>query len=307
MRKLLFIPVLFLFIACNNTNKTEENNDVDSKSPYEIMEFVFNNSDTCVDDYIYAKYIPIEKVESKSKFITAKYVRYHDNDSTAIVFTREYIRNLCLSSSCFSRERYDSIYGSIWEYYFPEADLGFYRETCEGLFVYSWINFDSQIWFSDISDGITVTSDIESVLFNEYEYLDDLVNASVNIYKHDEKTGVQLDHVKYVNIPVWDIIRCFYKNPLYGIKKNDIIAYSNEELTFIRPIGSDGWNNLSRVLFNGYTIEDEKSIELIKSIFMDELKKISVSDDVFVPGPEWKTSSLPNWVRSFLLFQNFLK
>ena len=291
MKNLLFIPFFLIFVACNNAEKVEEKTC--QTASFKRMEFVFNGSDTCVNDYTYAKYIPIEDVKSTSKYATAKYVRYHDEDSTAIIFTREYIRNLCLHSSCFCRERYDSIYGSIWEYYFPEVDLGFYRETCEGLFVYSWINFDSQTWFSDNCDGITVTSDIETVLFNEYEYLDDLVNASVNIYKYDEKEGIQLDYVKNVNISVWDIIRCFYNDPLCGIKKNDIIAYSNENLTFIRPIGSDGWNNLSRVLFNGYTIEDEKSLELIKNIFMDELKKISVCDDVFVPINEWNISSLP--------------
>lgn len=285
MRNLLIIALGFFFlVACNN-----ENNKKTDYEQYVQNEFVFNGRDTCVYDFTYGKYIPSVQIDSTSNLATAKYVRYHDYDTTAIIFSKNYIVNLCLSSRCVMQEKQDTIfgYGKVKEIYFPEAYLGFAYDEFEEMIVYSFINFADDLWFTDIStDGLSVTSDVETALWNYLPFASDSVLATVKIYNLDEKNGVQLDHTKNIELAVWDLMRSFFQYPMYGIKKDNFIVYSNEHITFVRPYGPEGWNNLSSVFFYGYTIEDETSLELLKTLFMNELKKIPVTDDVFVSGPE---------------------
>lgn len=264
MKKLLIVLLSFFF-ACNYNDHIEESEN-GCKHNQLTCKFVFSG-DTCVNDYVFAKYIPVEKVKQNLTVVTGKYVRYHDDNSNAVIFSREYILDLCLSSDCVSTERNDSIFGNIVEYYFPETHIGFYRELNSGFYVYSWIVLNGKLWYSNwCVDGLSVTSDIETVLCNLDEYLCDSL-PSLDTGENDS-----------VYIKVWDLIRSFYKYQMYGIKKDDFIIYQNEEdLFFIRR-----GNNLSKVVFNNNIIEDDKSLEYLKNIFMDDLKKVFVMEDIHI-------------------------
>ena len=269
---------------------------IDSLGPKVDHEFIFADGDTIVGDYAYIKYIPFDSVKPDDNVVTAQYVRYHNGD-IGLAFKRDYIYDLCMHSRCIYREVFDTIngcqisihgldtiktYSTVKEYFFPEAWLGFAYDIYGEMPVYSYIYFDTKFWYSSIADDdITVTSDVENVLWNLYYYITDSVKASVNIYRYDEQLGVELDHVKTLSIQVWDIIRCFHNNEMDGLQKDDIIVYTSDNLIFVRPIGSD-MDHLKTVYFSGYTIDNPSSLEKLESYFMPELDKIPVRDDDFI-------------------------
>ena len=288
MKKVIFLVLvtMAMFSSCDfNRNEKQETNTYVNKV------FVFDGSDTVVDGFTYVKYIPIDQVTPESKLITADYVRYHDSDTTGIVFTKDYIRNLCLSSRCVYHELQDSIYGLVREIYFPEAYLGFVYDEWEEMICYSFINFADDLWYSDLEDGITVTSDVETVLLGFLPYVSDSVQGFVNIYRYNEQSEskVEVDHVKTAYLNVWDIIRCFHNYGMYdGLKKYDeneknyFVVYMNENgLSFIKSIEPNN-QHLKSVHFAGYCIEDSTSLKLLESCFMDELNELPVRDDDFI-------------------------
>ena len=292
-----FAMILVTFIAsCNRSenvgtlSRDAIPQTVDEDSSYVDREFVFQGADSIEDGFVYVKYIPVNQLKPESKVVTAEYVRYHNSDSIGIVFARDYIRKLCLSSRCVYREKQDSLYGTVREYYFPEVYMGFAYDEWEEMPVYSFIHFADDLWYSDIDkDGISVTSDLESALWDLLNYASDSVQASAKVYRHDEKSGIALDHVNVSYFNVWDIIRNFYSYPMYdGLRKHenqrDFIVYMNESgLTFVKSIESDN-DHLMAVYFAGYSIEDPKGLEVLESCFMADLDQLPIRDDDFVPN-----------------------
>jgi len=254
--------LVVLAVACNNAQP--------EKKTSAGMVFVFND-ETSVDDYVYASYIPLENLKkSKAKLVSGEYVRYHKANSkadSAIIFSRKYIRDLCLQSRCIREKIYDAEYGFVWEYRFPEAEFGFYRDCYDKLFVYSWKEVDGDVWTINATEDGSTVSDVESALWGFYEYLDDSVEVDSGY------------------IPAWDIIRSYYNNsPVVGIKQGDsciVYMVPNGELTFVRSIGENGWNTFSKVLFQHNLIDKDPDLRLLERIFMDELRKIWVSDGDF--------------------------
>ena len=288
--------ILVTFIAsCNRSENSWFDRDVisqidDEDSSYVSREFVFRGADTVESGFVYVNYIPTDQLKPESKVVTAKYVRYHNNDSIGIAFERDYIRRLCLSSRCVYREKQDSVYGIVKEYYFPEAYMGFAYDEWEEMPVYSFIHFADDLWYSDIKkDGITVTSDLESALWNLLNYASDSVQALAKVYSYDEKSGLSVDHVNMTYFNVWDLTRNFYSYPIYdGLKKHDdkrdFIVYMNENgLTFVKSTGSED-DHLMAVYFAGYSIEDPEGLQLLESCFMADLDQLPVRDDDFVPN-----------------------
>ena len=86
--------------------------------------------------------------------------------------------------------------------------------------------------------------------------------------------------------------------------KDDKIVYINGDLTFVTPIGSDS-NHLLCAFFAGYTIDNVVDLEKLECIFMDDIKKIHIKEDVFVTeSPEWLYSP---WNSGFFYFLKFSK
>lgn len=281
MKKVLFLAMMATIMFCGcNSNKNGKTNE----NPYIDRLFVFQEVDSVENGFTYVKYIPTNQLKPESKVVTSKYVRYHNDDSTGIAFERDYIRRLCLGSRCVYREIQDTIYGYglVREIYFPEAYLGFAYDEWEEMPVYSYIYFADDFWYSDITeDGITVTSDVETALWELLPYALDSVQANVDIYKYDEKSGISLDHTNVVYLMVWDIIKKFHNYPMYdGLKKDGFIVYTNESgLTFVKKNGCD---TLKSVFFAGYTISNPESLKLLELCFMDKLKNIPIRDDGFI-------------------------
>jgi hypothetical protein len=291
-KSFIFIILLVTaFVSCTNKSIDHEEAYVEDSlylNPIEdslyvkpMCEFVFG-PDTCVNGYVYGRYLPVDQLDSTSIVASAKYVRYH-NDSIALIFDRQYIFDLCLHSNCVYSEKEDAQYGKVKEFYFPEVDLGFAYDEWGEEIIYSCLYFDNSYWYSDyLLDGLCVTSDVVTALSNVEAYLADSVKLSVNIYEYDEETGLELDHVEHIYIKVWELIRSFYNNPIsYGLVKDDKIVYINGDLTFVTPVGSDS-NHLLYAFFAGYTIDNVADLEKLECIFMDDIKKIHIKEDVFV-------------------------
>lgn len=278
--KKFFLLIMVVLSICACGPKTENSDESSNTSNY----FIFNDGDTCVYEFAYGRYIPVDKNDSVVRYVSSEYVRYHNDDSVSLIFTKDYIRKLCLNSRCITEIKEDTIFGfgKVREMYFPEAYIGFAYDEWEEMIVYSFINFGDDIWYTDIlADGITVTSDAESAIWDLLPYVTDSINASIEIYVYDEISEPKLDSVKNTYINFWDVIRNFYQYPIStGIKTDNFIVYMNGAgLKLIKSTESD---HLCFAYFSEYTINDSLALCEIEDCFMDKLNELPMRDGNFI-------------------------